>query len=119
MNDKKVGVCRVDVETQLELEKNKNDIIKAVGKIVKDENSKLEKTLRELYDAKFGFIHKTIDRHEKQIEETYSESKLVDGKIIKSRDSILKIIDNKNKFRWEIVMSAMAIVIAGIALFFR
>jgi len=116
MNDEKRGVCRVDVETQLELEKNKNEIIIAVEKIFRRDISKLEKTLRELNDTRFASLEKTIDRHEKQIEETYSELKLVDGKITKSRDSILKLIEGKNRFRWEILISTAAVIIAAIAL---
>ena len=101
----------VDSDTKAYLLEMKQDIVSEVGEIVEKANQQLEEHITQINHEKFKSVEKDLDRHDKWHDDHFEATKQIDGKITKSRESIMREIQDKSRFGLSTIISIIAVII--------
>lgn len=102
----------VDSDTKAYLLEMKQDIVSEVGAIVEKANQQLEEHITQINHEKFKSVEKDLDRHDKYHEEHFEITKQIDEKITRSRESIMRDIQDKSRFGLSTIISIVSVIIA-------
>lgn len=112
------GGGSVDPDTKAYLLEMKQDIVSEVGTIVKNANQQLEDHITQINHEKFKSVTKDLERHDKWHDDHFEATKKIDEKITKSRESIMRDMQDKSRFSLSTIISIIAVITAvGVGLF--
>ena len=107
----------LDAETKLALNNMKDEIIAALNKSFAAQMQTLESHLTQLNDLKIKSLEKEIDQHKSWHGSHFEKIDKIESSITKSRESILKDVDEKLEKAKKNSNSNVSSIIAFIAIF--
>ena len=111
------GGGNVDSDTKAYLLEMKQDIVSEVGEIVEKANQQLEEHITQINHEKFKSVEKDLDRHDRWHDDHFEATKKIDEKITKSRESMMREIQDKSRFGLSTIISIVAVLAAVGAIF--
>ena len=106
--------------TKEELNQLENRLDNTIRTMIQDGFKEMKNHMTELFNKDIDHIQAHLTRHDKYHEEHFIEIKTIEPKLTAFRESIYEELDRRDKkvtdnkrFRWEIIVAILAVLVAA------